>query len=309
MKKAVSLLSAATLTAVFAGSALAAKVTPEYTYECAKLTKAVTADGKVDAGEWDDANELVINNDNEVFKKHGQWQGGNVTETSELSVTYKLKWDENNLYILEQRMDKHYIVNDTSAKAPWNNDGTLFFFAVDGGGDITVNDRYNPFWITVGKENKPLVAGRYYKDGNGTETDDTAYTKNWKAGGAKDGDVYTMELIIPWSDIKANTITDFTAAEGANFRFTPIIANMSETGVAAGGAGWSQLNFYDNKDAENPNQWAGLKLVAAIGGGSNNNDTPPATGYDSFGVIAALVIVIASAGLCGTVVLMKKKAR
>lgn len=52
MKKVVSLLSAVTLTAVFAGSALAAKVTPEYTYECAKLTKAVTADGKVDAGEW-----------------------------------------------------------------------------------------------------------------------------------------------------------------------------------------------------------------------------------------------------------------
>lgn len=245
-------------------------VEPGYTYEAAKLVYPVTFDGKAAAGEWDDANTLVVNADNATFKEYGRWQGGSSPRTAaELSVTYKIKWDETYLYILEERTDKDYFVPTGGAVAPWTGDGTLFFIAYDNGDPKWVNV-YEPFWVTKGDDGNPQVAVRAHFDGVFQSLDGPDYTGNWKYASSANGNVYTMEIAVPWTDIES--MGDIPAiAEGLNFYFTPIISNSD-----ADYANWDQLNFHDRgarddaivdetaNPAELPQNWAGLKLTAAI---------------------------------------------
>jgi hypothetical protein len=243
---------------------------PGYTYEAAKLVYPVTVDGKAAAGEWDDANALVVNADNATFKEFGRWQGGAAPKTAaELSVTYKIKWDETNLYILEERTDTNYFAPTGGALAPWTGDGTLFFIAYNNG-DAKWANVYEPFWAQQGADGKPQVACRAYFDGTFQALDGPDYTGNWKYASTANGNVYTMEIVIPFSDIA--TMGAIPAiAEGLNFYFTPVISNSD-----ADYANWDQLNFHDRgllpdaivdetaNPAELPKNWAGLKLTAAI---------------------------------------------
>lgn len=245
-------------------------VEPGYTYEAAKLVYPVTFDGVVSDGEWDDAHALVVNADNATFKEYGRWQGGSAPKTAaELSVTYKIKWDETYLYVLEERMDTDYFPPTDGALAPWTGDGTLFFIAYDNG-DAKWENVYEPFWATVGNDGSTQVAVRAFFDGTFQSLDGDEYTGNWKYAGAAKGDVYTLEIAIPWTDMEE--FGDIPAiAEGQNFLFTPIISNSD-----ADYANWDQLNFHDRgnlddavldettNSAELPKNWAGLTLAAAI---------------------------------------------
>ena len=273
MWAALGMAAALTVAASMAASAAA----PTYTYECAKLTKQVTVDGKVAAGEWDDANELVVNADNAVLEEHGLWQGGDPRTTEQLSVTYRLKWDENNLYILEQRTDKEY-TGAATAKEPWTCDGTLLFLAVDKGGTVTNTGRFDAFWVTQATDNTAKTAMRTYKTGAAVVGDSSA---DWKFAGAKEGDVYTMELAIPWKDIQANMTDSFEVKAGQAFRFTPIVPDYLD-------GEFTQMDFYVGEaNPDDPDQWGGLKLVAADGSGSEGGDEGdsgadnPKTGEDS----------------------------
>ena len=89
MKKIINAALLSIMTAIIIFPAYALE--PGYTYQCAKLKNPVTVDGKVSGTEWDDANALIVNSDNETFKVYGEWQGGNNPKTAaDLSVTYKL---------------------------------------------------------------------------------------------------------------------------------------------------------------------------------------------------------------------------
>ena len=298
-------------------------VDPGYTYDAAKLVYPVTFDGKVTAGEWDDANALVVNADNATFKEFGRWQGGAAPKTAaDLSVSYKIKWDETYLYILEERMDKDYFAPTGGALAPWTGDGTLFFIAYNNG-DAKWANVYEPFWATVGTEGKAQVAVRAYFDGTFQALEGADITGNFKYAGAASGDVYTLELAFPWTDMAK--FGDIPAiAEGLNFLFTPIISNSD-----ADYTNWDQLNFHDRgllsdavvdeaaNSAELPKNWAGLKLTAAIVAPETEapvteapaTDTPatpeaPQTSDAIIGV--ALVVLLAGAAV---ITLSKKTAK
>lgn len=243
---------------------------PGYTYEAAKLVYPVTFDGKAAAGEWDDANALIVNADNATFKEYGRWQGGAAPKTAaDLSVTYKMKWDETYIYVLEERTDTSYFAPTGGALAPWTGDGTLFFIAYNNG-DTKWANAYEPFWATIGTDGKPQVAVRATFDGTFQALDGPDYTGNWKYASAASGNVYTLEIAFPWTDIEK--MGDIPAiVEGLTFHFTPIISNSD-----ADYANWDQLNFHDRgllpdavvdeaaNSAELPKNWAGLKLTAAI---------------------------------------------
>lgn len=255
----------------------AAAIAPEYTYECAKLVYPVTFDGVADEQEWSDAIAIVVNPDSEILQKYGEVQGGNpMTTSADISVTYKMKWDDQYFYLLEQRYDKVYVINSDDAMTPWMDDGTLFFIAH--GDNPCLNAAFHPWWLTIGKGGGPQFNLRTYADHAQIYEEDPNQYKNWKYGSGKSGDVYTMELAIPWADMWAADHT-FPVQIGELFRWTPVIANFIDADVSVGGDGWSQLVLYNsthNPDTadgdgydwgntgELPNNWAGMKLVDAI---------------------------------------------
>lgn len=310
----------------------ASAVAPTYNYEAAKLTAPVTVDGVNSPGEWDDANPLVVNSESAVFKEFGRWQGaeGNdIYGPDKLSITMKFKWDETNLYILEERFDPAYFFPaDKDATEPWTGDGTLFFIAYDNG-DPKWAHAYEPFWVNKLADGKTDVALRAWIDGVFQMTKDPAHIGNWKFAGANKDNIYTTEIVIPWSDIKVYNPDMPAAAEGTKFRFTPIISNVSSD--VSGGTDWNQINMHDrfNRDdkvideSDNPGElpanWAGFILTAALPVAEPETlpeelaaDLMPETGAKTApktGDSAIFFVVLAALALAGVISVRKARSK
>lgn len=246
-------------------------VAPEWFYECAKSALDVNIDGKVGDNEWDDAVELVVNNDNEIFKKYGYWQGGDdhPIPTSDLSVTYKLKWDEKYLYILEVRFDKNFSFNPDAGVWPWEASGTLLFLAYDAADFNEPSDgAYEIFWV-INPDGKPKLCGRAAPGKTQFEEGDPEMD-GWVVANSASGDTYTIELAIPWATMQK--VSAFPVpAEGVKLRFTPIIsAYLQKVTESAYDETWNQLDFYVNTSAaDDITGEGGLELKGVI-------YTPPA---------------------------------
>ncbi len=284
MKKSLSIaIAAASLLAMTVHAT--ADVTPVegidhcyFNYICNKSVNEVKADGVYNEDEWSDAVELVINGD--TLGEYGRWQSANTLPASDLSCTYRIKWDENYLYLLEIRTDKHYISNfdgyDYNAQTPWALDGTAIFFC-----DNEMPDESNrcdiKYYSYVDELKGPSVF-----IGNGNEAADAYVGPSGEGdttyGGSVNGDTIVFELKMAWSVLDDQWHLDSEIKEGTVFRFTPII--MSRDTVDDynewDGSSYVQINFHDcmnlaNEDAtnsENPEYWAALTL-SAVGAGSN----------------------------------------
>ena len=276
MKKVIAIVLCMMMIAALSVSLSATE--PTYIYECAKLYYPVTVDGKVDGAEWDDTTSLVVNADNSVFKEFGRWQGGGSPKSAaDLSVTYKMKWDDKNLYILEMRQDKNFVKagDATAGTTPWNGDGTLFFVALNSSGNYKWEDAYEPFWA-MAEDGKMSFALRSWVTGSFESLQDNM--GNWKTAGVYDDSTKTLtvELMIPFADI--GTVSGSSSVSvGSKLRFTPILSNIdSKDDYSAFANSWDQLNFHDRfgrddadtSEAENtaevPVNWAGMVLTDVI---------------------------------------------
>ncbi len=240
-----------------------------YNYECVKSVNEVVADGLYHENEWSEAYELVINND--TLEDWGRWQAGPALEASELSVTFKLKWDEEYLYLLELRTDAHYVYEFRNKgydvfSDVWGGDATAFFLC-----DATYSMREDRcdigYFSYVDKLQGPAVyVGSFDGETNAfrgpSGKDDCTY------GGSFDGETAVFEMKLPWSIIENQGKLFTEIEEGALFRFNPIIPSVDSTeGLGAYGDEWRQINFhdcYDNGEGGNPDDpyyWAALTLV------------------------------------------------
>ena len=250
----------------------AASVAPEWFYQCNKSAVDVNINGKIDGNEWDDAVELIVNNDSEIFKKYGYWQGGDdhPIPSSVLSVTYKLKWDEKYLYILEVRYDKNFSFNPDADVWPWNASGTLLFLAYDASDFNEPSDgAYEIFWVINPEGGKPKLSGRAAPGKTQFEEGDSQM-EGWVVANSVSGDTYTIELAVPWATMQKTS--DFPApAEGVKLRFTPIVAAyLQKVTEPAFDETWNQLDFYVNTSApDDITGEGGLELKGV-------NYTPPA---------------------------------
>ncbi len=242
-----------------------------FNYECVKSINEVEADGIYHEEEWEEAHELVINNDS--LADWGRWQAGPPIEASDLSVTFKLKWDENYLYLLEIRTDTKYVYEfgnkgyDVFSDV-WGGDATAFFFC-DGADDRRENRCDIGYFTYVDKLEGPAV---YVGSFDGEEkafrgpsgTDDCTY------GGTYDEDTATavFEIKLPWAimENQGKLISDIEP--GTLFRFNPIIPSVDTTeGLGTYGEEWRQINFHDcvnngdYGDPDDPFYWAALTLV------------------------------------------------
>ena len=247
---------------------------PDDVYTAPRLVYPVVADGIIGANEWDDAPELVITTQNEVFLAFGRYQGGDEDFFKNIKVTYKIKWDENNLYVLEVREDTDaWVYDNDDALAPWTGNGTLFFFSYDN--NPMWANAYEIFWTAKSGDGNPKVALRAFldgRDGSFESSDDAEWISNWKYGGSVTGTNSVFEIIVPWSDIQkfnADIGMNATMSGGEKFKFTPIIPKHTDDGSG-------QINYHDKYDrpdavtdensnpGELPVNWAPMVLGEAI---------------------------------------------
>ncbi len=242
-----------------------------YNYECVKSVNEVEADGVYHEEEWAEAVELVINN--ETLQDWGRWQEGNPMDITNLNVSYRLKWDENYLYLLEIRMDSRYI-HDFGSKSydvfseVWGGDGTAFFFC--DGIDSLREDRCDiGFFSYVDQLEGPAVyVGSF--DGEPNAFRGPSGTDGCTYGGSYDDETTTavFEMKLPWSIMEEQGKLYSDIEAGTLFRFNPIIPSVdTQEGLGQYNEEWRQINFHDcieNGEGGNPDDpyyWAALTLV------------------------------------------------
>ena len=222
---------------------------PQWIFECPKLVIPVEING--DGQGWEDAGIIIVNNDNPVFQEFGIWQGNAEAPipTSELSVEYRLKWDDKYFYILEKRFDKNHVVfddiDDEPANGfPWMHSGTLFFLNYDSNfADPTRDGCYEIFWVNNGS--KLVMTGRNVNKAQMFPED--SEMEGILIAGSKDGNTYITEVAVPWATMR--TVSGFPApSEGLKLRMTPVVsafhAVTDDTADRFQGHIWNQLNFY-----------------------------------------------------------------
>ncbi len=240
-----------------------------YNYPCVKSVNEVVADGVYHVGEWDEAVELVINND--TIRDWGRWQAGEPIDAADLSISLRLKWDEEYLYILEIRTDTNYVYEfgDKGYDAfsdVWGADATALFFC--DGLDITRSNRCDiGYFSYVDKLGGPSVYvgsfdGETYAFRGPSGKDGCTY------GGTLDGEGAVFEMKLPWAimEDQGKLISDIEA--GALFRFSPVIPSVdTQAGLGAYNSEWRQMNFHDcvnngeNGNPDDPMYWGALTLV------------------------------------------------
>ncbi len=240
-----------------------------FNYECVKSVNEVVADGIYNESEWAEANELVINNT--TLEDWGRWQAGPALDAADLSVTFKLKWDETYLYLLEIRTDSHYVYEfgDKGYNVfsdVWGGDGTAFFLC-DGIDDSRENRCDIGYFTYVDQLKGPAVyIGSF--DGEPEAFRGPSGTDGCTYGGTYDGETAVFELKMPWAimDKQGKLLSDIE--EGTLFRFNPIIPSVDTTdGLGAYGSEWRQINFHDCVDngedgnPDDPYYWAAMTLV------------------------------------------------
>lgn len=90
-------------------------------------------DGVISKGEWDLAPVITVTLDDPIVNKYGLYQGGwetNKSNAADFSTEVRFLWDENSLYIYENRIDDDVILAGSS-ETPWSGaDGNLIFLQV-----------------------------------------------------------------------------------------------------------------------------------------------------------------------------------
>ncbi len=241
-----------------------------YNYECVRSVNEVVADGVYHEEEWAEAVELVINDD--TLEDWGRWQQGPALDPAHFSVTFKLKWDEEYLYLLEIRTDANYVYqfggkgydvfNDV-----WGGDATAFFLC-----DAMYSmreDRCDIGYFTyVDQLDGPAVyVGSF--DGESKAFRGPSGTDGCTYGGTFDGErTAVFEMKLPWAIMEKQEKLFSDIEVGTLFRFNPILPSVDTTeGLGTYGEEWRQLNFHDcvdNGEEGNPDDpfyWAALTLV------------------------------------------------
>jgi Carbohydrate family 9 binding domain-like len=156
----------------------------------------IAIDGKVDAGEWDNAYKVTLDRaQQDAFRADTTWKG-----PEDFSGTYSFKWDENALYILGQVRDATPRLNDKEAPEFWNGDGAEFALGLDDSDPERTNVVPTDFKVTIGVGTKP--GWQIRNEGEDKAIGDSG--NNLVVTNTSDG--YLFELQIPWTILNGATV-------------------------------------------------------------------------------------------------------
>ncbi|GHU35730.1 hypothetical protein FACS1894105_04920 [Clostridia bacterium] len=165
---------------------------------------AIDVDGKITPGEWDDAQLISIKLNNDPLDASGNinYQSGWADvdrDDADYSGTYRIKWDANYIYFLEDRSDD-FVNQLANADEPWTTDGTLIFTQVDSAdGSLNPEGISAHIFYSVGDDG---VAGSNLKarvaDMSTGFQEKIDIPGGKIASGLKSGG-FVVEVAVPWS--------------------------------------------------------------------------------------------------------------
>lgn len=258
-----------------------------YWNDSMKFTAAygtITVDGKVDAGEWDDAAaiDMKLNNDALAAKGNVNYQGAWETERndSDYMGTYKIKWDDNYIYFLEIRKDD--VVNLAgNGVEPYLTDGVLIFTQVDSAdGSLNPTGVSHHIFYSVGKEG--AIGGDVQVRICDTDaaSRETVAIDGAKIASAKTSDGYIEEIAVPWATYQKQ-VAAFKPAAGQIMGLSYVVHDSDATD---GTTGFVKQFCYaiDNENlGDVPNgydfgSWGTLELLAAPAPAPTEAEAAPA---------------------------------
>ena len=224
-------------------------------YEADRVAAPITVDGTASAGEWDEAETMVVSAASRQVSNHG-YVWGSFAGEEDLTATYRLAWDSENLYMLEERVDNYWKPAYTVGANPlYDVDATMLFLDLDGLRDGT---KFFPgdfaIHYSFDAEGTPIVYLR-----TGTDTGNKNHTL------LREGDVqiartvtsdgYICEIAIPWS-LLTNDSFRFTPQAGSQVGMTVLAIDHDE--LTSGGR---QIMWHGNGDTQD--NWGVLKFVTS----------------------------------------------
>ncbi|MCD9024578.1 OmpL47-type beta-barrel domain-containing protein [Cohnella silvisoli] len=221
-------------------------IKPEY--RSAWAAASISIDGQVGENEWSDAQEIQVSATTPDVLRYGKVWG----DPGNLKDSYRLKWDDENLYVLEQRKDNAFKFTETGANM-FLSTASMLFLDIDHNkkGSTYLSGDYAVFFTPSGPDSQPHVFLRKGDDAGAEgyalttaviqSTVDMATHK------------YTVELAIPWSALQT---IPFTPMNGAKVGMTVAATRNAGPGV------WGQIMWVG--DSDNQARWADMQFVGKI---------------------------------------------
>ncbi|MCQ6559520.1 sugar-binding protein [Paenibacillus mendelii] len=210
------------------------------TYTSAKAAAPVQADGTVQPGEWDGAEQITVSAQSGDVLEFGQTWGvpGN------LETNYKIKWDNEHLYVLEQRQDDSFQFTETGSQM-YLSDASMLFLSLNGSkvGSTYLDGDYALMFTAGGPDGQPHM---FIREGHNDGVTEYPLTQGTIASTVNDNH-YTVEIAIPWSALQT---IPFTPAEGATIGMSVLATH--------GPTNWGQIMWVGNGDDQS--KWADLRF-------------------------------------------------
>ena len=280
---------------------------------------SATIDGVYDASEWATATEIPVTLDDAVVNQYGVYQGGWEGERNpaDFSTWMYFMWDEEALYICEQRFDDYVELNG-SGEAPWRiGDGNLIFVQTIDGTTAGNEDAYSHhvFYVVGDGTDSGNYGGDAWVricDGSVNSQETVKYDEIKIASKPVD-DGFCVEVKVPWS-VFGNEIPSFVPSADTKIGVSMVPIDFDEDGEFAQLSWFKQADELGVPGGYDYGGWAVMNLDAAPVVEEPTVDDPavdapaadaptsaPATA--DAGIVAAASVMAIAAG----VVLSKKR--
>jgi len=226
-----------------------AEAPSELRYDIKETEGPVLVDGNASPGEWDAAEPITVSKNAPAVLEHGTvW--GSIASDAELSSSYRLQWDEDYMYIMEQRSSAGL---DFSAQESemYLSDATLLFLDLNGeksGTALKAGDYVISMRAGGGPGNAPQL---YMREGGASSVQEYELTAGQIASNI-DGNTYVLEAAIPWSALQATPFVPAALAEGG-------MTLLASRGNGSLSAAWGQIMW--SGDGDNQRKWGNFRLA------------------------------------------------
>ncbi|GGD82058.1 S-layer homology domain-containing protein [Paenibacillus nasutitermitis] len=224
-------------------------------YQAAWAASPVTVDGQADGNEWSDAQTIEISGSAPDILRFGKIWG----DSGSLKAKYRMKWDAQNLYVLEEREDSAFAFTETGATM-YVSTASMLFLDIDhnkngatyGSGDYAV------FFTPSGPDSQPHVFMR--RGGDSGKEEEALTSAVIESSVDQAAHKYTVEMAIPWSALQT---VPFVPANDTKVGMTVAATRNAGPGI------WGQVMWVG--DGDDQSKWADMKFIGKPDGGEGGN--------------------------------------
>ena len=199
---------------------------PKPMYAAPRTATPPVIDGAAQPGEWAAVPEITVSTSDPTVQEWGKVWG---IVADGFATHYRVDWDAENLYLFEQRSQAGIAFTADSADL-WGSSASALFLTPTEPGPVS---DYTVMVSPSSPSGSPLIYLRTRGSGGGS----IVPLDGARIASVLRSDGYTMELAVPWADLRA-----ITPAAGATVRFTPLATVKQDSGD------WGQVMWVGNGD-------------------------------------------------------------